>query len=111
MSSVSGAHRDSRIEGLGGARGLAGDDGVRLLGVDSVTEVSSDVVGSVSGERMGEGPGKGVGMDPTEVTDTSEDTTERLATDSGSGIRAGVLVVDKVRVVPTGELVVEEDGG
>jgi hypothetical protein len=41
---------DSRIEGLGGARGLAGrGGGVRVLGVDSV-DVSSDVVGSVSGE-------------------------------------------------------------
>jgi hypothetical protein len=70
-----------------------------------VTDVSSDVVGSVTGERMGEGPGKGGGADLTEVTDNS------LATDSGSGIRAGVLVVDKVRVVPTGELVVGEDGG
>jgi hypothetical protein len=50
MSSVSGAHRDSRIEGLRGARGLAGcGDGVR---VDSVTDVRSDV-GSVSGKRMG----------------------------------------------------------
>jgi hypothetical protein len=49
VSSVSGAHRDSRIEGLGGARGLAGrGDGVRVLGVDSV-DVSSNVVG-VSGE-------------------------------------------------------------
>ena len=100
MSSVSGAHRDPWIEGLGG--------GVTVLGVDSVTDVSSDVVGSDSGERMGEGPGKGGGTDLTEVTDNSEDTT-----DSGSGIRLAllILVVDKVRVVPTGELAVGEDEG
>jgi hypothetical protein len=52
MSSVSGApgHRDSRIEGLGGARGLAGSgDGVRVLGVDSGTDDSSDIVGSIFG--------------------------------------------------------------
>ena len=60
---------------------------------------------------MGEGPGKGGGTDLTEVTDDSEDTTEGPATDSGSGMRAGVLVVVKVRAVPTGELVVGEDGG
>ena len=79
MLSVSGAHRDSRIEGLRGARGLAGcGDGVRLLGVDSVTDVRSDI-GSVSGKRMGEGSGKGGGTDLIEVTDDSEDTTERPA--------------------------------
>jgi hypothetical protein len=52
VSSVSSAHRDrdSRIEGLGGARGLAGrGDGGRVLGVDSV-DVRSDVVSSVSSE-------------------------------------------------------------
>jgi hypothetical protein len=76
-----------------------------------VTDVSSDVVGSVSGERMGEGPGKGGGTALTEVTDDPEDTTEGPATESGSGMRAGVLVVVKVRAVPTGELVVGEDGG
>ena len=87
MSFVSGAHRDSRIEGLGDTRGLTGSgDGVRVLGVDSVTDDSSDVVGSVSGERMGEGPGKGGGTDLTGETGNSEDTTERLATDLGSGI-------------------------
>jgi hypothetical protein len=89
VSSVSGApgHRDSRIEGLGGARGLAGsDDGVRVLGVDSVMDDSSDIVGSVFGKRMGEGPAKGGGTDLTGETGSLEDTTERLATDSGSGI-------------------------
>ena len=100
MSSVSGAHRDSRIEGL---------RGVRLLGVDSVTDDSSDVVGSVSGERIGEGPGKGGGMALTGETGNS-DTTERLATDSGSGILA-IPVVDSDRVVSTGELLVGEGGG
>jgi hypothetical protein len=76
-----------------------------------VIDISSDIVDSINGERMGEGPGKGGGTDLTELTGNSEDTTERLATNSGSGMRAGVLVVDKVRVVPTGELVVGEDGG
>jgi hypothetical protein len=81
-----------------------------------MTDVSTDVVGSVSGERMGEGPGEGGGTDLTEVTGNSEDTTERLATDSGSGIRAAILLVDKVRVVPTGKLVgrgrrIERDSG
>jgi hypothetical protein len=55
---------------------------VRVLGVDSVTDVSSDIIGSVSGERMGEHPGKG-GTELTEETGNSEDTTERLAMDSG----------------------------
>ena len=55
MSSVSGAHRDSRIEGLEGTRG------VMVLGVDSVTDVV--VVGSVSGGPMGEGPGKDGAID------------------------------------------------
>ena len=55
---------DSRIEGLGSPRGLAASgDSVRVLGVDSVTDNSSDVVGSVSSERMGEGPGKGGGTE------------------------------------------------
>jgi hypothetical protein len=57
---------------------------VRVLGVDSMTDVSS-----VSGKRMGEGPGKG-GTDLTKVTGNSEDTTERLAMDSGSGILLAV---------------------
>jgi hypothetical protein len=106
VSSVSSAHRDEWIEGLGGARG-----DVRVLGVDSVTDDSSDVVGSVSGERMGEGPGKGGGTDLTEVTGNSEDTTERLATDSGSGILLTILVVDTDRVGSTVELIVGEGGG
>jgi hypothetical protein len=59
---------------------------------------------------MGVGPGKGK-TELTELTGDPKDTTERVATDSGSGIRAGVLVVDKVREVPTGELVVGEDEG
>jgi hypothetical protein len=76
-----------------------------------VTDDSSDVVGSVSGERMGEGPGKGGGTDLTGETGNSEDTTERLATDSGSGISLAILVVDTDRVVSTGELIVEEGAG
>ena len=47
---------------LGGAQGLAGwSDDVRELGVDSVTDNSSDVIGSVSSEQMGKGSGKGGG--------------------------------------------------
>jgi len=106
VSSVSGAHRDPRIEGLGGARGLAGRSDVRVLGVDSVTDDSSDVVGSVSSEPMGEGPGNGGGTDLTGETGNSE----RLATDSGSGILA-IPVVDRDRVVSTEGLVVGEDRG
>ena len=60
---------------------------------------------------MRKGPGKGGGTDFTEVTGNSEDATERFATDSGSGIRLAILVLDKARVVPTGELIVGENGG
>jgi hypothetical protein len=60
---------------------------------------------------MGEGPGKGGGTDLTGKTGNSEDTTERLATDSGSGISLAILVVDEDRVVSTGELIVEEGTG
>jgi hypothetical protein len=55
---------------------------------------------------MRKGPGKGGGTDLTEVAGNSEDATERLATDSGSGIRLAILVLDKVRVVHTCELIV-----
>jgi hypothetical protein len=51
VSSVSGAHKDSRIEGLEGTGG-----GVMVLGVDSVTDTV--IIGSVSGGPMGKGPGK-----------------------------------------------------
>jgi hypothetical protein len=57
-----GGVKDEWIEGLGGAQ-------VRELGVNSVTDDSSDVVSSVSSKQMGEGPGKGGGTDFTEVTD------------------------------------------
>ena len=77
-----------------------------MLEVDSVTDI-----GSVSGERMGKGPGKGGGTDLTEVTSNSEDTTEWLATDSGSGRHLAILIVDKVRVDHTWELAVGENGG
>ena len=50
-------------------------------------------------------------MDVTEVIGNSEDTTERLVTDSGSGRHPAILVVDKVRVDPTKELAVGKDGG
>ena len=60
MSSVSGAHRDSRIEGLDGTRGGLGVrcDSVMVLGVDSVIVVVVTVVDNVTG-IMGEGLGKG----------------------------------------------------
>jgi hypothetical protein len=57
---------------------------------------------------MGDGPGKGGGTDLAEETDNSEDTTERLATDSGSGILLAILVVEIDRVVSPGELIVGE---
>jgi hypothetical protein len=60
---------------------------------------------------MGDGPGKGGGTDLAEETNNSEDTTERLATDSGSGIPLVILVVETDRVVSTGELTVGEGGG
>jgi hypothetical protein len=77
--------RNEWIEGLGGTR-------VRVLGVDLVTDDSS-----ISDEQMGEGPSKGGGTDLTEVTGNSEDTTERLATNSGSGILLAIPVVDTTR--------------
>ena len=60
---------------------------------------------------MGEGPGKGGGEDLAEVTGDSEEMTERPATDSGSGTRLAIPAVDKVRVVPSKELIVGEGGG
>jgi hypothetical protein len=54
---------------------------------------------------MGEGPGKGGGTE----TGDSEDTTEKLATDSGSGILA-MRVIDRDRVDSTWELIVGEGG-
>ena len=59
---------------------------------------------------MGEGPGKGGGTDLTGETGNSDDTTEWLAMDSGSGILA-IPVVDRDRVVSTEGLVVGEDRG
>jgi hypothetical protein len=72
-----------------------------------VTDDSSDVVGNVSGERIGEGPGK----DGTDLAGNSEDTTEGLATDSGSEILLAILVVETDKVVSAGELIVGEDEG
>jgi hypothetical protein len=108
---------DSRIEGLGGARRLAGwGDGVRVLGVDSVTDDSSDVVGSVSGERMGkvlvrvlDGSYKRLVIGNSD--NTLKDTTERLATGPESGIHLVILIVDTDRVVSTGGSIVGEGGG
>jgi len=59
---------------------------------------------------MGEGPGKGGGTDLTGKTGNSDDTTEWLATDSGSGILV-IPVVDRDRVVSTRELIVGEGRG
>jgi hypothetical protein len=52
VSSVSGAHTDSRIERLGGARGLAGSgDGVRVLEVEW-GKVLAREVGRILQERL-----------------------------------------------------------
>ena len=51
-SSVSGAHKDSLIEGLVGTRGLAVQREGMRAGADSVTK--DEVVSSVSGGPMGE---------------------------------------------------------
>jgi hypothetical protein len=113
VSSVSGAHKDSRIEGLGGlAR-----DGVRLLGVDSVTDDSNDVVDSDSGGPMGEGPGRD---DTTDLgglageTGSSDATREGLDTDSGSPMFRAIVIVDTdggVLSMSEGELVEGEITG
>jgi hypothetical protein len=118
VSSVSGAHKDSRIEGLGGlAR-----DGVRLLGVDSVTDDSNDVVDSDSGGPMGEGPGRD---DTTDLgglaggglageTGSSDATREGLDTDSGSSMFRAIVIVDTdggVLSMSEGELVEGEITG
>ena len=76
-----------------------------MLGVDSVTDDSSDVVSlsSISSERIGEGPGKWQVATEVGETGNSEDKTERLATDSGSGTLA-ILVIyrDSVTVALQG---------
>ena len=82
MSSVSGAHRDSRIEGLdGGGR----PERVMVLGVDSVTDDSNDVDGSVSGRPIGEGPGRygGTGLMGL-VAETGGSGTSADRSDSGT---------------------------
>jgi hypothetical protein len=58
---------------------------------------------------MGEGSGKGGGTDLTREAGNSEDTTEGLATDSGSRILA-ILIGDRDRVISSGELMVEGGG-
>jgi hypothetical protein len=60
---------------------------------------------------MGDGPGKEGGTDLAEETDGSEDTTEQLAMDLGSGIHLAILVVETGRVVSIGELILGEGGG
>ena len=60
---------------------------MRMLGIDSVTDISSDdVVGSIFG------------------------ASEWLATDPGNGILLAILVVVTDRVVSTGELIAGEGG-
>ena len=84
-----------------------------MLGVYLVTDICSDVVGSISDERMGEGPGKGEAgwILQKRLVTLNIYKTERPATDSGSGIYLAIPSVDKVKVVPTGELIVGEGGG
>ena len=77
-----------RLSDVVGAHGLIGwDDSVRLLGVDSVTDNSSDVVSSISHKQIGEGLGKGGRTILQERLRESwetgnSDTTEWLAMDS-----------------------------
>jgi len=112
VSSVSSAHRDSRIEGLDGARGGLAErrDGVMVLGVDSVTVVV--IVGNDSGGPMGEGPGKGGG---TNLIGLAEDGG-RCGTAAGrSGRnsidrREGLDTEDSGRATPLAIIVVETDG-
>jgi hypothetical protein len=112
VSSVSGAHRDSRIEGLEGTRGGLAErrDGVIVLGVDSVTDVV--VVGSVPRERIGEGPGKGGGTAYTGREGAAADRSERETVDragldtedSGNGAALAILVVETIDgMVPISE--------
>jgi hypothetical protein len=113
VSSVSGAHRDSRIEGL---EGLAvRREGVRVLGVDSVIEGNNDVVGSESGAPMGEGPGKGGTADLTDLAEVTGDegAGEGLNTDAGRGMSLAIIVVDidGVLSMSEGALVVGEPRG
>lgn len=104
MSSVSGAHRDSRIDGL---EGLA-RDGVRVLGVDSVID---DIDGSVSEGPMGEGPGKGGRTDLIDLageTGNSDATREGLGTDSGSRMFLALVIVDIDGVLSMSEVSMSE---
>ena len=81
VSSVSGAHKDSLIEGLVGL--AVGREGVRVLGVDSV--IKDELVGSVSGGPMGEeGPGKGGATGPIDLGAETSEPEGTLNTDSGS---------------------------
>ena len=128
MSSVSGAHRDSRIEGLDGTPGGLAErrDGVMVLGVDSVTVVV--IVGNDSGGPMGEGPGKGGGTNLIGLAEdggrcgtvagrserNSIDRREGLDTeDSGSATSLAIIVVetDGVLSMSVGELIVEKSSG
>jgi hypothetical protein len=111
VSSVSGAHRDSRIEVLVGL--AVRREGVRVLGVDSV--IKDEVVGSVSGGPMGEeGPGKGGTTDPADLGAETRDPEGTLNTDSGSWVSLAIVIVDADGVlVPMSEgaLVVGEPTG
>jgi hypothetical protein len=110
VSSVSGAHRDSRIEGLEGTRGR----------LDSVTD---DVVGG-SSEGIGEGPGKysGTGlMDRAAGTGgigTSADRSNGNSTDEGEGLDTGsgcrtspAVPLEETDGMSVGELIVGRSSG
>jgi hypothetical protein len=109
VSSVSGAHRDSRItEGLEGSQGR----------LDSLTD---DVVG---GEGIGEGPGKysgtglmgraagtgGTGSSADRSDGNSTDEGEGLDTDSGSGTSPAILLEETIEM-SEGELIVGRSSG
>jgi hypothetical protein len=137
VSSVSVAHRDSRIEGLEGTRGGLARDRVMVVGVDSVTDDSNDVVGSDSGRPMSEGlgrddvlgsesgrlidegPGRDGGIDLIiDLTDSAEGAGRTGTTAGGSGsdsalnsvCRTDGLDTDSGSRVCLAIIVVESDG-
>ena len=80
VSFVSGAYRNARIEGL--VELAARREGVRVLGVDLVTE--DETAGSVSGGPMDEeGPGKGGTTGPTDIAVETSGPDGTLYTNSG----------------------------
>jgi hypothetical protein len=114
VSSVSGAHRDSRIE-IEGLEGTGGS--VTVLGVDSMTDI---VVGSVSGGPMGEGPGKDGAIDLIDLTtdagrsgrNSVEGKMGLDTEDSGRGTFLAILDVETDGMLRSeGELMVEPSRG